>query len=410
MWYCTNDDNKSNTLLERIGGESFVGLLLNSFYDELLELRELKPFFKYTPIETIKTHQSKLFRLILGSEEDKPKPGKMIDYMLASHSRLFRNYGLNETHFDAFATCFAQTMNSFDVAEDVIREIQTNLLPLRDVFKYGAEVAAKEIEIGEIKLNVLPHCSSTTVGTNIQVVLPNHPCTKTAIPSWLDVEMKKVTRKTTLREWTSNMLDRCSATGDLLLADVMMDIPIFQMDTYLCTFLQLAFVPSNAVDGTAVKLIKIIRYPRGSRKDPLPRYLFDRLVLQFGKTCDDMNVTKGDTKVILEKLRSYRKSFPNMEQRPTFGLKNPPQLLRNGDKEKKENSGKKKVGFYNVNDSVAIEVLEKSSPNKGFSNMSRRSFSSNELSTLAETAPVPINNWFGAAKASLTMNVNDNGF
>lgn len=253
--------DNGQTLLERVGGISFITILLNSLYDELLESPELEHFFRRAPIETIKTHQSVLFRLILGSEDCLPSQEKLINYILASHSRLFRDAGLNETHFDLVAGCLVSTLQAFQVGQRLIEEIVSTLLPFRAVFEYGAEIAAKEKAMGTDEKKCLPLCSALTLGTDIPSILPNPPLTE--VPLWLLEEMGKVARKKSLRDWTSVLCDRCSATGDILLADVMMDIPIFQLESYLASVFQLAFLPDGIDDEITASTVQIVRHPRG---------------------------------------------------------------------------------------------------------------------------------------------------
>ena len=317
--------DNSQTLLERLGGISFIAILLNSLYDELLESPELERFFRRSPIETIKTHQSVLFRMILGSDEGMPSHDKLINYILATHSRLFRQDGLNETHFDLVAGCLVSTLHSFQVGQGLVKEIVSVILPFRAVFEYGAKIAADENRMEDGEKKNLPLCSAMTMGTDILSVLPNPPLTE--VPLWLQEEMKQINRKKSLRDWTSILSDRCSATGDILLADVMMDIPISQLESYLVNVLQLAFLPDSIDENSTERIIKIVRHPRGFGKDPLSRQLFDRLVVEFGKACEDMNIGPGIKKDLVEKLRSFRKSFPKSNTLPVNGVTNPSPML-----------------------------------------------------------------------------------
>ena len=317
--------DNSQTLLERLGGISFIAILLNSLYDELLESPELERFFRRSPIETIKTHQSVLFRMILGSDEGMPSHDKLINYILATHSRLFRQDGLNETHFDLVAECLVSTLHSFQVGQGLVEEIVSVILPFRAVFEYGAKIAADENRMEDGEKKNLPLCSAMTMGTDILSVLPNPPLTE--VPLWLQEEMKQINRKKSLRDWTSILSDRCSATGDILLADVMMDIPISQLESYLVNVLQLAFLPDSIDENSTERIIKIVRHPRGFGKDPLSRQLFDRLVVEFGKACEDMNIGPGIKKDLVEKLRSFRKSFPKSNTLPVNGVMNPSPML-----------------------------------------------------------------------------------
>lgn len=395
-----NNMDSSQTLLERVGGIAFITILLNSLYDELLESPELELFFRRSPIETIKTHQSVLFRLILGSDESMPSQEKLINYILASHSRLFRDSGLNERHFDLVACCLVSTLQSFQLGQGLIEEIVSIFLPFRAVFEYGAKVAANEKQMGDDERKKLPLCSAMTIGTDIPSILPNPPLTE--VPLWLQEQMKKIARKKSLRDWTSIMSDRCSATGDILLADVMMDIPIFQLESYLANVLQLAFLPDTIDDNLTARIVKIVKHPRGFSKEPLSRHLYDRLVIEFGKTCDDMDVKLESKKDLVEKLRSFRKSFPksNTGQAPVNGVSNPSPMLIDDNPEL----------ILNMLEDASISMKE----NEKIYQTKRFSLSSKASSSAIDDVPSMtlirspqkkngIGKWLGTQKASLDM-------
>ena len=387
----------NETLLERIGGISFVVIMLNALYDELLESPGLEHFFRRAPIEAIKTHQSVLFRVILGSEDCLPSQDKLINYMLASHSRLFREDGLNETHFDLVAECLVSTLHTFDVGQGIIEEILSILVPFRAVFEYGAKIAAKEKEMSTGERKCLPACSALTLGTDIPSILPNTPTIE--VPSWLHGEIKKVTRKKSLHDWTNNLCDRCSATGDMCLADVMMDIPIYQLDSYMTNVLQLAFLPENMdADGMA-NTIKIVRHPRGLNKDPLSRSLFDRLVVEFSKTCSDMDVKTDSRKVLVEQLRGFRKSFPRSDPShvPVNGVSNPSSMFFD------QSPGVARNMLTNT--SISASDIEEKNQAKRLSLSNKSTTETDDHSSILFLSPQKKNGtfqWFG--KRKLNMN------
>ena len=71
--------------------------------------------------------------------------------MLSSHARLFRDYGLNATHFDHVASCLVNSLNKLEVPTEIVNEIVSILVPLRPVFDQGSEMAKKEKETGTIE-------------------------------------------------------------------------------------------------------------------------------------------------------------------------------------------------------------------------------------------------------------------
>lgn len=89
------------TLYERLGGDAAVEIAVSNFFDEICEDEVLSPFFENISVSAMRVHQMKFFRLMLGSaEEDKPDTDEILYFMLATHTRLFRDHGLNEDHFD----------------------------------------------------------------------------------------------------------------------------------------------------------------------------------------------------------------------------------------------------------------------------------------------------------------------
>jgi hemoglobin len=317
---------KRKTLFERLGGENFVVMMLNSFFDELCETPDLQRFFRDAPVETIKTHQAKLFRCLLGPEEQQPKQEDVANYMLMTHTRLFREAGLDATHFDLVAKGFVQSLESFQVEQGMIDECVALLVPLRAVFEYGAQVAAKEKEMGQDLKKKLPECSAKTIGTDTLVVLPEPPLS--AVPSWLKEELKKISNDKTLRDWTAFLSDRCSAVGDKALADLMMDIPYLQLEPYMNSILQLALVPDSMDNAVKEAILKAVRHPRGLNKDPLPQVLYVRLIVQFEKTCDRMDVNAEETRRLVKKLRTHVPAFPNIDPPQVFGLISPHPLAK----------------------------------------------------------------------------------
>ena len=88
------------TLYERLGGDAAVEIAVSNFFDEICEDEVLSPFFENISVSAMRVHQMKFFRLVLGADADKPDLDEILYFMLATHTRLFRDHGLNEQHFD----------------------------------------------------------------------------------------------------------------------------------------------------------------------------------------------------------------------------------------------------------------------------------------------------------------------
>jgi len=97
-------------------------------------------------MEALKRHQIKFFYVCFGPQA--ANPDELIDYLLITHTRLFRDLGTNETHFDKVAACFVQSLQTFPVDQSLIDEAVSLLALLRPVFIKGAEIARRKKELG----------------------------------------------------------------------------------------------------------------------------------------------------------------------------------------------------------------------------------------------------------------------
>jgi truncated hemoglobin YjbI len=311
---------------EKIGGDVFLEVLLCQFFENLYNNKDSKHFFMKTPKETIKTHHMKFFRMLFGPDHMKPNMNKIFDYLLVTHSVMFRNGGLNETHFDHVAQCFIQTMDGLFMDQSLIDECVTILVPYRAVFTYGAQLAMKEKEMTMDEIKVLPTaCSARMIETDTKAVLPTHPIS--TIPDWLLQELQDVSdNTTTVRDWTSNFADRFTAYGDGIVGDTLFDIPFYQYETYLATFMQLAFLTmkkddADDKDRIVHEVLHVIQHPPGPMKPILPLVLYDRMIKQFELTCIDMNVNDINRTLLIENLKHYRCKFENVNPTRINGIR-----------------------------------------------------------------------------------------
>ena len=237
--------------------------------------------------------------------------------------------------------------------------------------------------------NCLPPCSATTIGTDVPSIFPNPPVTE--VPLWLQKEIKKVANNKSLRDWTCILSDRCAATGDVQLADVMMDIPIIQLESYLANVLQLAFLPDSFDDNSTSHIVQIVRYPRGFSKNPLSRQLFDRLVVVFEKSCEDLNVKYDNKNDLVEKLRCFRKSFPKSNTSPPVHEGNSPKPILVDD-------NPELILITVADTNASSEENEKKNLTKRFS-LSRKASLSNYLHSMVSISSTP-KKWFRTRKSS----------
>ncbi|CAB9523471.1 unknown protein [Seminavis robusta] len=95
--------------------------------------------------------------------------------MIRTHTHMFRDQGLNETHYDVAAHCFAEGLQTFQVDQGLIDKCMTILVSMRVVFEYGAQVAEREKTMSKEKMKTPPLASPKTIGTDQEVVLPEYP-------------------------------------------------------------------------------------------------------------------------------------------------------------------------------------------------------------------------------------------
>jgi hemoglobin len=295
------------TLYDRLGGDEVITLLTISFFDEIVENPDLSRFFKHISVSALKSHQVKLFRVIFGKEEEKPDPDDVLDFMLKTHTRLFRDYGLDGSHFDMVANCFVQGLQTFQVDQPTIDECVAILVPLRAVFEYGTKVAEKEKGLNAAQLKKLPLASAKTIGTEIATTLPEY--SKIDIPAWLPQALGKCSSQSVVRAWTCDLTDRFGADGDREVADTFMDQAYMDHHVYLVAFLELAFLPEYIQGEERTKTLNLVLYPRGRDKAPLSRRIFDRMIDQFLITCNNMGMSQGAANLAKQKLHTVRPSF-----------------------------------------------------------------------------------------------------
>ena len=291
------------TLYNRLGGDLFIQNLVCDFFDEILENPDLRPFFKNISVSAMKTHQVKLFRVIFGKDEEKPEEEHLLDFMLRTHTRLFRELGLNATHFDMVTNCLVQGLKTFQVDQSIIEECLAILVPLRDVFEYGAQVAAREKLMDEDTKKTLPVATPKTIGTNLEVVLPEY--SKIEIPEWLPEALKKGSLCGDVRTWTCDLTDRFGVEGDAQIADTFLDQPYMDHHVYLVAFLQLAFLPKEVDKDHQRMILEIVQYPRGRQNAKLSADLFVRMITQFQFTCHKMGASNYVIQQADHKLRTY---------------------------------------------------------------------------------------------------------
>lgn len=109
-----------STLYNRIGGRSGIRILVDSFYEKVLEDESLRDFFLGVPMGHLKKMQEEFFSIALGG------PSEYSDIKLAhAHQGL----DINTRHFDRFVSILFSTLEELEMSEDeryqVISQINT---------------------------------------------------------------------------------------------------------------------------------------------------------------------------------------------------------------------------------------------------------------------------------------------
>lgn len=298
--------NSDKTLYERLGGDAFFNLLVTSVFDEKLEHPGVKHFFENVPVSALKTHQVKFFRVMFGPPHERPSDDELCDFMIRTHTHLFRDRGLNEQHYDIAAECFAMGLQTMQVDQSMIDECMAILGPMRDVFEYGNKIAQQETKLTPREMITLPLASPATVGTDTAVVLPEY--SHIEIPEWLPKALAKHSKTPQLRVWTCDLTNRFGPEGDERIADTFMDQPYMDHHVYLVAFLQLAFMPDNHETTTKKhqkKMLDIVQHPRGKNSPKLSQELYRRMIAQFLIASVKLGLAAETMKKAEAKLRSH---------------------------------------------------------------------------------------------------------
>ncbi|KAL7580652.1 hypothetical protein ACA910_002165 [Epithemia clementina (nom. ined.)] len=156
------------SLLDRLGGPAKLDKFTHAFIQAISEKDGLAHFFVNVPVATIRLHQRQLFQAVFGGgkeqdiikhaafsappsvEEHHQVPScyknNLLNFLIVTHSRLFRDLGLDGTHFDLVASCFVQAAQDLAMPPHLLDECLAIIGPLRVAFETGAALAAKDKE------------------------------------------------------------------------------------------------------------------------------------------------------------------------------------------------------------------------------------------------------------------------
>jgi hemoglobin len=112
--------NNHQTLFERIGGEQMIAEVVDDFYARVLADPELKPFFRNTSIDKLRSMQREFF----GAALDGP-----ITYTGKPLSHVHHGRGITKHHFSLFVNHLLDTLRDRRISDqdvtDIINRIST---------------------------------------------------------------------------------------------------------------------------------------------------------------------------------------------------------------------------------------------------------------------------------------------
>ena len=114
-----------------IDGEAALTAVVDEFYQAALADSRLSRFFEGADMETLKRHQFNFMRYAFSQGQAGGYSGRQVG---EAHSRLIRDLGLNENHFDYVAEDLVATLNKFSVPQSIIDGVVAAVSPLRDSF------------------------------------------------------------------------------------------------------------------------------------------------------------------------------------------------------------------------------------------------------------------------------------
>eukprot|EP00977_Amphora_coffeiformis_P022974 scaffold12005_cov212-Amphora_coffeaeformis.AAC.2 len=325
------------TLYQRMGADARMKIIVTRFYEEILHDATLQPMFADISVAALQVHQIKLFRVLYGPDAEKPDHTEYLDFMLATHTRLFRDHGLNVQHFDAVAVCLQKALRALQYTADLIDECITELVPLRIVFEHGARVAQREKQYTAEQWRTLPTTTAASLldaNHEVLTVLPNPAGID--VPDWLSTDyLERYSQQGSVRAWTKELIDRF--TADPVIADTFLDAPYMNHHVFAAALLQLAFLDpqqqhtnDKADDNTNIvpDLMDVIQKPRGPTKGRLWHVLWERMTQEFRHVCQHMHMDANVMEQAIANLQSYNHFFRQGEVRLVGGVHSPHILRR----------------------------------------------------------------------------------
>lgn len=106
--------NNHPTLFERVGGEQMIAEVVDGFYDRVLADPELKPFFRNTSIDKLRSMQREFF----GAALDGP-----VTYTGKPLSHVHHGRGITKHHFTLFVNHLLDTLRDRGINDQDVTDI-----------------------------------------------------------------------------------------------------------------------------------------------------------------------------------------------------------------------------------------------------------------------------------------------
>ncbi|MDJ0536627.1 MAG: group 1 truncated hemoglobin [Xenococcaceae cyanobacterium MO_207.B15] len=106
-----------STLYDKLGGEKTVKLVVEKFYERVLNDDRIKHFFEGVDMFKQKIHQLDFLTYAFeGSERYRGSTMREV------HNKLVRQKGLSDEHFSAFVEDLVETLKELEISEALIEE------------------------------------------------------------------------------------------------------------------------------------------------------------------------------------------------------------------------------------------------------------------------------------------------
>ena len=115
--------NNNDILGEGINLQHVIEL----FYDKMIKDDRIRDFFTIVDLEALKRKQANIFASLLSADSRKVQ-----SHLTTIHRPMVEDFGLNDMHYDAFASLLSETLHEQKVDKIIIITLMKNLESLRE--------------------------------------------------------------------------------------------------------------------------------------------------------------------------------------------------------------------------------------------------------------------------------------